>query len=154
MNHPLFVGHFNSMAPGDKLQVREPLSASDLRPILLETCDRRPDGSRWVSADPAADDAAGPTPVGRIGGEDLLLKSGYLICPWLGTGINERSLLLVCRLHAELGCHIYEPGDGRFYSPDELREAGKAFSGKRRGPGSPGNPRGQRQARVGHSRRP
>jgi len=103
------------------------LSFGELRSFLLEACDPGADGSGWLAADLEDNATSAPFPIGRIGGEDLLFKNGYLICPWLGVGFNKKSLALVSRLFHELGCRIYEPGDGVFYEPEQLRSLEEEF---------------------------
>jgi hypothetical protein len=62
-----------------------------------------------------------------VGGEDVQLQEGYLLCPWLGIGFNQKALTLVARLYQQLGCQIYEPGDGVFYTPEQLYAMAEEF---------------------------
>ncbi len=41
--------------------------------------------------------------LGRIEEEDVHIKAGYLICPWLSGNVNKRSVKFICEL-AETGC--------------------------------------------------
>jgi hypothetical protein len=126
MKHPLYVGYFEPNGRPGKLQVSRPLDLGTLYPLLSETCDQQ-EGSPLLSANPISTGDSGSQWVGRIGGEDLYLKNGYLICPWLGAGFNQKSLSLVSRLFSEMGCTIYDPGDGVFYTPEELRLIEKEY---------------------------
>ncbi|HEV3387339.1 MAG TPA: hypothetical protein VG097_21145 [Gemmata sp.] len=58
--------------------------------------------------------------LGRIEGEDVHLKGGYLVCPWLSAGINQISVKFICELRDSLGIQIYGPDDGRFFTGQEL----------------------------------
>jgi hypothetical protein len=127
MKHPLIVGHFDQQYAPGTLQVTKPLSFGELRTFLLQACDRRSDDTPWLVNDLEEDVTSAPTPICRLGGEDVLLKNGCLICPWLTIGFNKKSLTLISRRYQELGCQIYEPGDGTSYTPEQLLSLEEEF---------------------------
>jgi hypothetical protein len=131
MKHPLFVGHFDVSVRSYRPRVTKPINLEKVRAILLDHCDKEADGTPIV-AELAEEldlpEGAGRW-LGRIEQEDVHVKGGYLICPWLSGGVNQRSTRFICELHASLGVQIYEPDDATYFSPETLTEAGREFSG-------------------------
>lgn len=133
MKHQLFVGHFDVSVRSFRPKVTKPIDLAKVRALLLAHCDKEADGTPIVadlSKEVPLPAAAGQW-LGRIGQEDVHIKAGYLICPWLSGGVNKESTRFICELHAFLGVQIYEPGDARYLSPETLTEAEREFYGSR-----------------------
>jgi hypothetical protein len=126
MKHPLYVGHFDVSVRSFRPKVNKPIELNKVHTILAAYCDKV-DGTLAMAA--LADESAGFEDgwLGRIEQEDVKFKAGYLICPWLGAGINEKSVRFICELQASLGVQIYDPGDARYFSPEELADAEREF---------------------------
>jgi hypothetical protein len=119
MNHPLFIGHFDP--EGKKgLSVIRPVDLGLAYRLISEMCDKSSDGTPMIGSPDDPPLAKGRRWVGRLEQEDVVWKDGYLICPWLGHRFNRASINFVVRFSREAGCLIYEPGDGMFYTPEEL----------------------------------
>ena len=129
MKHPLFVGHFDVGVRSYRPRVTKPLELDKVRAILLEHCDKEADGTPIVAELGEQEDlpATAGMWLGRIEQEDVHVKAGYLICPWLSGGVNKRSMEFICQLHSSLGVQIYEPDDARFFSPETLAKAEREF---------------------------
>jgi hypothetical protein len=121
MKHPLLLGHFDRHDPTGGPRVFKPLDLDVVRRILSETCDRDSDGAPILGTDGVTSAASGRQWLGQLGKEDVYFESGRLVCPWLGIGFNKPSLAFISRLYTELNCQIFEPGDGVFYTPEQLR---------------------------------
>jgi hypothetical protein len=121
MNHPLFVGYFDPTVRSSNPKVTASIDLDRVEAILIKHCDRGPDKAPVAAAE---DVEITPTCkwLGRINKEDVLFMNGYLICPWLGCGINKASVAFIEELYSSLGVQILEPGDGAFYSPEQLAE--------------------------------
>jgi hypothetical protein len=144
MTHSLFLGYFDVSVRSFRPMVIKPIDLERVRAILAAYCDKNADRTLAMadSAEEAAESEGGW--LGRIGQEDVQVKDGYLICPWLSAGINQASVGFICTLQASLGMQIYEPGDARFFSPESLAEAERELSqsgtkkgiGKKKGVGA------------------
>jgi hypothetical protein len=113
---------------------REHLKALELPPrraclvaLPVSYCDKEADGSLNIAEPEAQFAGPGIKWLGRIAQEDVYIKDGYLECPWLSAGINHSSVNFICDLQKRLNVQIYEPGDGVFYSPEAVVEAGREF---------------------------
>lgn len=131
MKHPLFVGHFDVSVRSYRPRVTKPIDLDKVRAILLDHCDKEADGTPIVAELGGESEllAAAGEWLGRIEQEDVHVKAGYLICPWLSGDINNGSVRFICELYASLGVQIYEPDDARYYSPETLAEAEREFYG-------------------------
>jgi hypothetical protein len=120
MIHQLLVGHFDVSVRSFSPKVIKSLEIDKVQAILASYCDKECDGTlRMAQTVEQPTDKAGSW-LGRIGGEDVHLKGGYLVCPWLSAGINQISVRFICELRDSLGIQIYGPDDGRFFTGQEL----------------------------------
>lgn len=120
MKHPLFVGHFDESVRSLRPKVTKPIDLDRVHAILIAHCDKGPDGSPMIAKVTIDCAVADHEWLGRLGQEDVVAKAGYLICPWLGIGINKASMRFIRDLHSTIEAQIFDPGDGVFYSPDQL----------------------------------
>jgi hypothetical protein len=120
MIHQLLVGHFDVSVRSFRPKVIKSIEVDRVQAILAAYCDKEGDGTpRMAQTVEQATGKAGAW-LGRIGGEDVHLKGGYLVCPWFSAGINQISIRFICDLRELLGVQIYGPDDGRFFTGVEL----------------------------------
>jgi hypothetical protein len=120
MIHQLFVAHFDVSIRSFRPKVEKSIALDKVQSILTAYCDKEPDGTLRIAEIVEQPTRTAGAWLGRVGGEDVHLKGGYLVCPWLGAGINQISVKFILHLHETLGVQIYDPGDGRFFSREEL----------------------------------
>ena len=120
MIHQLLVGHFDESVRSFRPKVIKSLELDKVQAILASYCDKECDGTLRMAQTVERPTGKAGAWLGRIGGEDVHLKGGYLVCPWLGAGINQISVRFICDLRDSLGIQIYGPDDGRFFTGQEL----------------------------------
>jgi hypothetical protein len=155
MKHPLFVGYFDVSARSYRPRVAKPINLDQVRAILLDHCDKEIDGTPIVAElgeEADLPEGAGKW-LGRIAQEDVHVKAGYLICPWLSGDVNQRSIQFICELHESLGVQIYEPDDATYLSPETLAEAGRGTYGGELMQGGDDRGKGTSRARGGRGRK-
>jgi hypothetical protein len=104
MKHYLHVGHFvRTKAIEGVIALERPLDVVVLNRLLSEIAERDINGS-W-----------------SFDGERVLIKQGYLICPFLSAGVNRRSLQFIDRLFEATGCLIVWLEHGTIHTPESLR---------------------------------
>ena len=108
MKHQLFVGHFNRAFRSIRPNVVKDIDINRVIEVLRSHCDRGEDGA-LLCVTGKHDLEAYDSPFKRIGcieGDDVLWRSGYLICPWLSTGVNRRSVEFMAELYDRLDVEI------------------------------------------------
>ena len=120
VKHFLFVGFFDVSARCSKPKVVKPVDIPQVLAILAKHSDKGIDDEPSVDWEAASNNASGNIWLGQIEMESVLFKDGYLICPWLSAGVNKRSMNFVSELSSAMGVQVFEPGDVRFVSPDDL----------------------------------
>jgi|SRR5579872_2214285 len=120
MIHQLLVGHLDVGVRSFRPKVIKSLEIDKVKAILASYCDRECDGSLSMAQTVERPVGKAGVWLGRIGGEDLHLKGGYLVCPWISAGVNHLSVRFICELRDSLGIQIYGPDDGRFFTGQEL----------------------------------
>lgn len=122
MKHPVFVGHFDVAVRSFKPRVIRSLDMEHVLEIFRRYCDVDAAGHPIMAATREEFETASAPQfgqfVGQIGKETLLFKDGYLVCPWLD--LNAASINFITELQEKLGVHIFEPGDGRYLTAQQL----------------------------------
>lgn len=91
MIHRLRVGHFDrdAMAKFQRVLLKS-LTKEDLDPVVSQ-CEGHYDGNSIL-----------------VGGHKILIKDGYLDCPWKTPHLNAAVVEFIKRLHAKSNCVVYE----------------------------------------------
>ena len=121
MHHSLFVGHF---APDSQkgFVVKKPLDIASVLGVLREFCDKSSNGDLCLSkvGDPPLPN--GIAVLGRIEEEAVFYKDGFLLCPWFGrTLYNKTSVDFMIRMAEQEGCVFYSQDDGGYMNKEDLQ---------------------------------
>jgi len=122
MNHPLFVGHFDETVRSFKPKLKKRIDPNLVRNILIKYCDKGSDGEPIVNNTFEDSESRFGQDLGKINHESVVLRDGYLQCPWISSAINSASVTFIADLYLTLGVQIYDPGDGVYFSPEKLAE--------------------------------
>jgi hypothetical protein len=120
MKHYLCVGHFDPTRDRSQPTAVAPIDLARVIAVLSKHCDAAPDGTLTVVSIADVDVPEKASWIGTINRDDVYFTKGYLLCPWLDTGVNHESLQFIAELQQVLSVLVFAPDDGRFYTPQEL----------------------------------
>lgn len=106
MIHRIAAGFFdsNAIVTYRRVHVTQPLN-SDIVVKLLDEFNLK-----YSSGDIEIDD------------DDFVnMRNGFVDCPWLSIGVNQKAVRFLLRLHEETGCMFADVAHGEIIKPDELK---------------------------------